>query len=151
MNTNELEYIIHHNRIGSNCLGVIPLNHLPFDYVATRPSYFVVNTDYCTEIGEHWVVVRNDTKHTCSHFDSLALPLKHEFACYYSKQNCSVQMLKKRMQPHDSLLCGYYCLYFLFKIESTNSDFELACEELTNDQLKNDEIVLSYVNNQILE
>ena len=64
-----------------------------------------------THIGEgtHWVCYRNIDEY-CEYFDSFGLPMAEELKSLNGKQ---IIYSLDEIQERNSVLCGYWCLYFL--------------------------------------
>ena len=73
----------------------------------------IVNLDTQIGPGTHWVCYRNIEKNFCEYFDSFGLPLPEEIKKYLSTSGKKIIYSKDEIQERDSVLCGYWCLYFL--------------------------------------
>lgn len=102
--------------------GVFPVNHLP---ITRKKSYrLVINTDVDNLSGKHWIaiVVREDN--TGYVFDSLGKPPCNYIQNWLNTRNIRWSCNLRQVQPNDSVLCGYYCIYFLHFV-----DYKELCNE----------------------
>ena len=88
--------------------GVFSRNNLP---KTTRDGGYVVNLDDMGKAGTHWVAIFiNDDRAT--YFDSFGVEhMPREVVRFL--RNKDIQANIFRVQPADSVLCGYYCIKFL--------------------------------------
>ena len=88
--------------------GVFSRNNLPR---ITQDGGYVVNLDDKGKSGTHWVAIFiNDDRAT--YFDSFGVEhLPKEVVKFLRGKDLNVNIF--RLQPAQSVLCGYYCLKFL--------------------------------------
>lgn len=72
----------------------------------------IINLDSQIGPGTHWVCYRNIGKYT-EFFDPFGLPLAEEIHKYLSTSGKKIIYSNDEIQERDSVLCGYWCLYFL--------------------------------------
>ena len=83
-------------------------------HVEECPSMIIVNTDCYTEKGEHWLLMYLPDTTTIEIYDSLC----NDISCYpqditqFITKFKTIRLSKGTKQPMNSLLCGYYCLYY---------------------------------------
>ena len=82
------------------------------------PCTFIVNTDKNGMSGTHWICIRI-SKRKVEMFDSLGLvydnKLPIEILTFIQRFAVSRDIkLNKRLQPDSSVLCGFYCIFFIF-------------------------------------
>ena len=82
------------------------------------PCTFIVNTDKNGMSGTHWICIRI-SKRKVEMFDSLGLvydnKLPIEILTFLQRFAVSRDIkLNKRLQPDSSVLCGFYCIFFIF-------------------------------------
>ena len=82
------------------------------------PCTFIVNTDKNGMSGTHWICIRI-SKRKVEVFDSLGLvydnKLPIEILTFLQRFAVSRDIkLNKRLQPDSSVLCGFYCIFFIF-------------------------------------
>lgn len=91
--------------------GVFPIDLLPT--TSQSNTCFIINTDRSNLPGKHWIaVIKRNGKGFC--FDPLGFytPTK---LMYWMNQHCTKWSSNLRqIQPWSSVLCGLYCLHFLF-------------------------------------
>ena len=82
------------------------------------PCTFIVNTDKNGMSGTHWICFRI-SKRRVEMFDSLGLiyekKLPIEIIVFLQRFGVSRNIkFNKRLQPDLSVLCGFYCIFFIF-------------------------------------
>ena len=77
----------------------------------------VVNLqDYFAGSGTHWVCVYNEEKsNTVDYFDSFGLVPPIEVIKYVKATNKPLVYNDSQFQDINSILCGYYCLYYIME------------------------------------
>ena len=96
------------------------------DNVSDRPQTFVVNTDFCSGKGIHWVVFHFPKSGSVEFFDSLGNAPEtyqrhfREVLILNGPQYCVV---RNQLQPDDSDTCGLYCVYYV-KMRCRGIDME---------------------------
>lgn len=115
-------------------------------------GFMIVNTDVKTGPGKHWyVIVRYGNVLEC--FDSLGVkPERKEFLYSHFRFRGLKYITYNTtpVQPITSTHCGEFVLYYLFeRFHNLDYDFDdLLNEIFTEEQNKNDEVVLSYIKSQ---
>ena len=74
----------------------------------------IINLDSQIGPGTHWVCYRNIDKY-CEYFDSFGLPMPEEVLTYLSNGGKQIIYSHDQIQERNSVLCGYWCLYFLYE------------------------------------
>ena len=70
--------------------------------------------DYFAGSGTHWVCVYNEEKSDkVEYFDSFGLVLPNEVVKYISTTNKNIIYNDAQIQNINSILCGYYCVYYI--------------------------------------
>ena len=64
--------------------------------------------------GTHWIAYRNG-KNEAEYFDSFGLTLPSEIEKYLSTSGKQIFYSGDEIQERDSVLCGYWCLYYLLE------------------------------------
>ena len=73
----------------------------------------IVNLDTHIGPGTHWVVYRNIDEY-CEYFDSSGLMMPTEVKKYMATSGKQLEYSGDEIQERDSVLCGYWCLYYLY-------------------------------------
>ena len=94
----------------SDQLENISINHFP--------CTLIVNTDECGMKGSHWISLRI-SKRKVELFDSLGLIYENKLPLTILSfiQRFAISRsfkFNKRLQPDSSVLCGFYCIFFIF-------------------------------------
>lgn len=111
------------NRIISNdpllwrtFIGVFAADQLNF-HIAKRPACLISNTDNANMPGTHWVAIYFDVRGNAFYFDSFGRNVYSQQFDKFLKMNAKrIHVNKKRLQSSDTLVCGMYCIYFLYYI-----------------------------------
>ena len=82
------------------------------------PVYLIVNTDRRGQNGKHWVTIRVSKEHV-ELFDSLGLlhnnRLPTEILAFIQRFSIPRTFIfNKPLQPRNSVLCGFYCIFYIF-------------------------------------
>ena len=72
----------------------------------------IINLDSKIGVGTHWVCYRNIDKY-CEYFDSFGLIMPNEVQTYLSSSGKQIIYSGHEIQERDSVLCGYWCIYYL--------------------------------------
>ena len=83
----------------------------------------IINLDSQIGSGTHWVAYRNFAK-SCEYFDSFGLKMPSEVKTYLATSGKQVVYSGDEIQERDSVLCGYWCLYYLLERERGRSVLE---------------------------
>ena len=110
------------------------------------PCTFIVNTDKDGMSGAHWICFRI-SKRKVEMFDSLGLiyenKLPIEILAFIQRFSVSREIkFNKRFQPDLSVLCGFYCIFFIFLRQFCS--FSRIQKFFDVDLNKNDEIVTKF-------
>lgn len=100
---------------GIFCKNLLPSHSLVKGYTPKR-TVFIVNTDNCDSIGEHWVLASFPDNKRLLWFDPFAKKpahYGHEFALWARKYRL-IPLLRKPVQHPGSVYCGLYTLYFFY-------------------------------------
>ena len=78
----------------------------------------VVNLeDYFAGDGTHWVCIYNDEKSDkVEYFDSFGLVPPNEVIKYMKTTNKNIIYNDSHIQNMNSILCGYYCIYYIERL-----------------------------------
>ena len=85
----------------------------------------IVNLDDSTGQGTHWVVYRNIDNNIFEYFDPFELKNPYEVQLYLQKSGDKLVYSTDQIQERDSVLCGYWCLYYLLERQT----FWCTCAE----------------------
>ena len=91
--------------------GVYSRDNLP-EYI-NKKECGIINLDSQIGPGTHWAAYRNIDDYHCEYFDSFGLIMPSEIRTYLSKSGKLVLYSGDEIQERDSVLCGYWCLYYL--------------------------------------
>ena len=110
-----------------------------------RKEVGIINLDTQLGPGTHWVVYRNVDSY-CEYFDSFGLIMPHEVMDYLRTSGKQIFYSGDEIQERDSVLCGYWCLYYLLERQRGvpmlsvihNAKFDM------NDQTVNHRFIINY-------
>ena len=77
-----------------------------------RNEVGIINLDSQIGPGTHWVAYRN-SKNGAEYFDSFGLIMPNEVMKYLRTSGKQIFYSGDEIQERDSVLCGYWCLYYL--------------------------------------
>ena len=80
----------------------------------------IVNLDNHIGPGTHWVAYRN-IDIFCEYFDSFGLMMPSEVKKYMATSGKQLEYSGDEIQERDSVLCGYWCLYYLLERQKGRS------------------------------
>ena len=80
----------------------------------------IVNLDNHIGPGTHWVAYRNIDRF-CEYFDSFGLMMPSEVKKYMATSGKQLEYSGDEIQERDSVLCGYWCLYYLLERQKGRS------------------------------
>ena len=106
----------------------------------------IINLDDFSGPGTHWVCWRNMDENVCEYFDSFGLSMPAEVEEYLIKSGKTLFYSPDEIQKRLSVLCGYWCLYYLFERQNGKSIFEVLhnLEFDLNNQIVNYEFLKRY-------
>ena len=110
------------------------------------PCTFIVNTDKNGMTGTHWICFRI-SKRRVEMFDSLGLiyenNLPKEMLTFLQRFAVSRDIkFNKCLQPNSSVLCGFYCIFFIFLRQFCS--FGQIQKYFDDDVNKNDKIITKF-------
>ena len=73
----------------------------------------IINLDDSMGGGSHWICYRKVDKHYCEYFDPFGLIMPNEINIYLKTRGKKMVYSADEIQEGDSVLCGYWYLYFL--------------------------------------
>ena len=79
--------------------------------------------------GTHWVCYRNIDKQMVEYFDPFGLIIPDEILHYLAKSGKKVFYSQDEIQNRDTVLCGYWCLYYLVERQKGKSILEVIHHE----------------------
>ena len=107
----------------------------------------IINLDDFSGPGTHWVCWRNGSdEDICEYFDSFGLPMPTEVMEYLIKSGKTLFYSPDEIQERSSVLCGYWCLYYLFERQNGKNIFEVLHNPAfnPNNQMVNYEFIKKY-------
>lgn len=139
MNTKEINYILKNvkNFKGTYCRDQLPI-------MPKKPFSLVINTDPCSEPGEHWVAIIVNKDKTGEYFDSFGLPPLHKDLWEYMENQCPSGWIFNQFtfQSLGSDTCGNYCILYIKSISKGYKYIDFL-SIFTKNTIFNDKIVKS--------
>ena len=107
-----------------------------------KDGAYVINLDVYSDIGTHWVAlyVQNNNVTYFNYFDVEHIP--KEIKTFINKKNIKANIF--RIQEYDSIMCGYFCIGFIYFMLAGKTLIEFANLFSPNIFKKNDDIILKY-------
>ena len=81
----------------------------------------IINLDDSMGGGSHWICYRNVDKQYCEYFDPFGLIMPNEIKNYLKTSGKKMVYSSDEIQERDSVLCGYWCLYYLLERQKGRS------------------------------
>ena len=81
---------------------------------AIRKECGIINLDDMTGPGTHWVCYRN-IDNLVEYFDSFGLIMPNEALEYFRTSGKRIVYSMDEIQNRSTVLCGYWCLYYLLE------------------------------------
>ena len=109
---------------------------------AVKNSAYVINLDEYHDIGTHWVALYVNNK-TITYFDSFGVEhIPREIMKFIARKKIITNIY--RIQAHDSIMCGYFCIGFVNFMLNGKSLTDYTNLFSPNDFKTNDDIILKY-------
>ena len=115
-------------------------------FIETKNEAYITNLNEYSDIGTHWVALHVNNNDV-SYFDSFGVEhIPKEIKIFINNKNFKTNIF--RIQAYDSVMCGYFCIWFI--------DFMFKGKTLTeytnlfwpNNFETNNDINLSYFENE---
>ena len=108
----------------------------------------IVNLDNNIGPGTHWVAYRNIDRF-CEYFDSFGLMMPSEVKKYMATSGKQLEYSGDEIQERDSVLCGYWCLYYLLERQKGRSILDVIhnAEFDMSDTSVNHRFIINYFKN----
>ena len=108
----------------------------------------IVNLDDHIGPGTHWVAYRNIDRF-CEYFDSFGLKMPSEVKKYMATSGKQLVYSSDEIQERDSVLCGYWCLYYLLERQKGRSILDTIhnCKFDMSDTSVNHRFIINYFKN----
>ena len=109
------------------------------------PCTLIVNTDKLGMSGSHWICFRI-SKRKVELFDSLGLIYENKLPIEILRfiQRFAVSRtfkFNRRLQPDSSILCGFYCIFFIFLRQFCSFS---NIQSMFSEPTKNDELIIKF-------
>ena len=106
----------------------------------------IINLDDSMGGGSHCICYRNVDKQYCEYFDPFGLIMPNEIKNYLKTSGKKLVYSSDEIQERDSVLCGYWCLYYLLERQKGTSLLDVIHNpkfSFTN-QLINHQFLINY-------
>ena len=115
--------------------GTFSRNNLPAGH-PSKNECGIINLDDCVGPGTHWVSYVGK-----SYFDSFGLPPPKEVSNYIP----DVKFNNIQYQDKASVLCGYYCLFFIKMLQDKVPIYDILYKHLNiNNTEQNEQVIINY-------
>ena len=110
------------------------------------PCFLIVNTDKLNESGSHWIALYI-SRSKIEMFDSLGLIFENKIPipilAFIQRFSISRSFkFNRRLQPDSSVLCGFYCIFFIFLRQFCS--FRKTELMFCDDFVKNDQLIIKF-------
>ena len=119
-------------------------------YQIRKKECGIINLDSIEGEGTHRVCYRNIDKQMVEYFDPFGLIMPHEIHHYLAKSGKKVFYSQDEIQNRDTVLCGYWCLYYLIERQKGKSILNVIHHE-DFDHDNSDFIKDYFINHRFLE
>ena len=124
--------------------GVCSRDNLPDK---TKDGVYVINLEEYSNIGTHWVSLYLNNK-VVTYFDNFGVEhIPKEIKKFFDNKNIIANIL--RIQAHDSVMCGYFCIEFIDFMLKDNSLTDFTNLFSPNNFKRNNDIILNYFLNKL--
>lgn len=108
-------------------------------------GYYIANLNKSSESGSHWVVIYiKDNRCVVEYFDSFGLNAPEEVVELSEKMRVNYLFNSTQYQSLDSVLCGYWCLYFINERAAGRTYYELLKPFSHSDTVYNEKFIRDY-------
>ena len=111
-----------------------------------RLGYYIVNLNDSTQPGSHWVVI-HVKPNIIEYFDSFGLNAPHEVVELSERMGLNYRYNSTQYQDLNSVLCGYWCLYFVNESRKGRSYYEIVRPFSHTDTQFNERLIVEYFRN----
>ena len=123
-----------------NFCGIFPIDHLP-KIKLTHDCSFIVNTDYSTGRGIHWVAIFAPKNGIIEYFDPFGKkPVNEEIFEFIKLNSPDYIFNKKQIQNLSSMKCGLFCIFYILT-RSRGISMIKSTEFFNNISYLNDDLI----------
>ena len=126
--------------------GVISRDQI-LSIVNAKRGYYIVNLNDSTQPGSHWVVIHVRSKTTgqpLEYFDSFGLNAPNEVVELSDRLGVNYIYNSTQYQDLKSVLCGYWCLYFVNESRKGRSYYDILKPFSHTDTQFNERLIVEY-------
>ena len=114
-----------------------------------KTGYYIVNLNDSTQPGSHWVVIHVTQGETCEgvgleYFDSFGLNAPNEVVELSHSLGVNYIYNSTQYQDLNSVLCGYWCLYFVNESRKGRSYYDILRPFSHTDTQFNERLIVEY-------
>ena len=108
-----------------------------------RKERGIVNLDDNQGPGKHWVCYKNLENDFAEYFDSFGLVMPNEIYNYLLTSGKKLIYSQDELQNRDSVLCGYWCLYYFNERQKGKSILDVIHNQKFDED--NRDFIISYL------
>lgn len=128
--------------------GVFSRDELPNEIKENEA--LIMNLDGMNGNGTHWTCIYCDNQ-SCEYMDSYGLPPPENAVEIMKKTKKPIYYSTSQIQSTNSVLCGYYCVYYIMERDKGESMYDIIYkfEQITDNILQpkqNSKILIDYFN-----
>lgn len=130
-------------------IGVFSRNDLPKNLLDNQS--LILNLDGYDGLGTHWVCIYNKDPEYVEYFDSYGMAPSEESIKYMRTTNKLIKYSTNQIQSFNSILCGYYCMYYINERDNGFNMYDIIYRFDTINGVEdtnNGKIIIDYFNLQ---
>ena len=109
-----------------------------------KSGYYIANLNDSTQPGSHWVVINVKANKPLEYFDSFGLDAPNEVIELSNRLGLDYIYSSTQYQDLNSVLCGYWCLYFVNESRKGWSYWEIVRPFSHRSQIFNERLIVDY-------
>ena len=107
-------------------------------------GYYIVNLNDSTQPGSHWVVINVKPNEVIEYFDSFGLNAPNEVVELSNSLGVNYIYNSTQYQDLKSVLCGYWCLYFVNESRKGRTFYDILKPFSHTDTQFNERLIVEY-------
>ena len=108
-----------------------------------KRGFYIVNLDNKQGPGTHWVAMKIG-QHLIEYFDSFGLNCPMEVVSLSNKIGINYVYNSTQYQDLNSVLCGYYCLFFINERHKNETYYDIIKKFSNTDHANNERLITRY-------
>lgn len=109
-----------------------------------KTGFYIINLDNYSGAGTHWCLIYNANPKYILYIDPFGLIAPIDAVTFMRKAKKEIFYSTEQLQNENSVLCGYYCIYFADQLMSGRKFNEINANDFTVDTNQNDKVIMNY-------